>query len=177
MSNETKGQVSRRNIREAVENALPNYCPNEYRRMACLIAYDFNLSPDTVKYRYLDMFIEKGILKNDGNGRLAYVGNIESATNTESATEYMNRKKAEMEEFEKSKFHGETEKRLAEGKEYKDKGRGAEIIEEQNKENFEKSKFHKETEKRLAEGKEYKPPMRENENIKKHEEIEGSNNK
>lgn len=91
MSNETKGQINRRNIREAVENALPDYCPNEYRRMACLIAYDFNLSPDTVKYRYLDMFIEKGILKNDGKGTLVYVGK------TETATDYMKKKKAEKE--------------------------------------------------------------------------------
>jgi len=44
-----------------------------------------------VKYRYLDMFIEKGILKNDGNGLLVYAGKIESAT------DYMRRRNAEKE--------------------------------------------------------------------------------
>jgi len=62
LSYATKGQINRRNIREKMESELEKYCPNTISRMANLIAYDFNLAPDTVKYSYLFMFISKGIL-------------------------------------------------------------------------------------------------------------------
>jgi len=68
LSDATKGQLNRRSIREKMESELEKYCPNTISRMANLIAYDFNLAPDTVKYSYLFMFISKGILygKEDG---------------------------------------------------------------------------------------------------------------
>lgn len=62
MSDATKGQVRRRNIREEMESELGKYCPNPLNRMINLIAYDFNLAPDTVRYSYVYMFISKGIL-------------------------------------------------------------------------------------------------------------------
>jgi hypothetical protein len=63
MSEESKGQQIRKNIRLAIEQALGKYCPNTISRMANLIAYDFNLSPDTLRYNYLPMFIDAGILE------------------------------------------------------------------------------------------------------------------
>jgi hypothetical protein len=63
MSEESKGQQIRRNIRSAIEGALNKYCPNTLPKMANLIAYDFNLSPDTVRYRYLPMFIDAQVLE------------------------------------------------------------------------------------------------------------------
>lgn len=70
MSEESRGQQIRRNIRSAIEGSLSKYCPNTFSRMAYLIAYDFNLTPDTVKYNYLNMFIENGILTHTENGLL-----------------------------------------------------------------------------------------------------------
>jgi hypothetical protein len=70
LSEESKGQQNRKNIRMAVEHSLSNYCPNTYNRMANLIAYDFNLCPDTVKYSYLSMFIEAGILEYNHDNQL-----------------------------------------------------------------------------------------------------------
>ena len=66
MSQATKGQVNRKTIRATIEKTLSRYCPNEIERMANLIAYDFNLSPYTVRYTYLPMFIDKGILVFNG---------------------------------------------------------------------------------------------------------------
>jgi hypothetical protein len=63
MSEESKGQQIRKNIRLGIEQALSRYCPNTISRMANLIAYDFNLSPDTLRYNYLPMFIDAGILE------------------------------------------------------------------------------------------------------------------
>lgn len=63
MSEESKGQQIRKNIRLAIEQALSKYCPNTISRMANLIAYDFNLSPDTLRYNYLPMFVDAGILE------------------------------------------------------------------------------------------------------------------
>jgi hypothetical protein len=53
-----------------MEGSLSKYCPNTFSRMAYLIAYDYNLTPDTVKYNYLTMFIENGILTHTENGLL-----------------------------------------------------------------------------------------------------------
>jgi hypothetical protein len=63
MSEESKGQQIRKRIREQVESQLSKYCPNTFNKMANLIAYDFNLCPDTLKYNYLPMFIDAGILE------------------------------------------------------------------------------------------------------------------
>jgi hypothetical protein len=68
MSNATKGQQNRESIKEKMESELKEYCPNTIPRMANLIAYDFNLAPDTVRYSYLFMFISKGILYKTSNG-------------------------------------------------------------------------------------------------------------
>jgi hypothetical protein len=70
MSQETKGQQNRKNIRQAIEQSLPKYCPNMPSKMANLIAYDFNLSPDTVRYCYLPMFVDAGILEYTQSGEL-----------------------------------------------------------------------------------------------------------
>jgi hypothetical protein len=63
MSEESKGQQIRKNIRLAIEQALAKYCPSTISKMANLIAYDFNLSPDTLRYNYLPMFVDAGILE------------------------------------------------------------------------------------------------------------------
>lgn len=63
MSEETHGQQNRKRIKEQVEHNLSKYCPNTFNKMANLIAYDFNLCPDTLKYSYLPMFIDAGILE------------------------------------------------------------------------------------------------------------------
>jgi hypothetical protein len=63
MSEETRGQQNRKHIRQEIESVLSKYCPNRFNKMANLIAYDFNLSPDTLKYRYLPMFLDAGVLQ------------------------------------------------------------------------------------------------------------------
>jgi hypothetical protein len=63
MSEETRGQRARKNIQLTMMGQLSKYCPNTYYRMANLIAFDFNLTPDTVRYNYLSMFIDAGILE------------------------------------------------------------------------------------------------------------------
>jgi hypothetical protein len=63
MSEETHGQQNRKRIREQIEHVLGKYCPNTFNKMANLIAYDFNLCPDTLKYSYLPMWIDVGILE------------------------------------------------------------------------------------------------------------------
>lgn len=63
MSEETRGQQSRKMIRQQIESELEKYCPNPINKLADLIAYDFNLSPYTVRYTYIPMFITVGILE------------------------------------------------------------------------------------------------------------------
>lgn len=70
MSEETRGQQNRKRIKEQVEHALSKYCPNPFNRMANLIAYDFNLCPDTLKYSYLPMFLDAGILEYNNDNML-----------------------------------------------------------------------------------------------------------
>ena len=70
MSQETRGQEARKNIKLAMLGQLGKYCPNSFHRMANLIAFDFNLTPDTVRYNYLSMFIEAGILEYNDNNQL-----------------------------------------------------------------------------------------------------------
>jgi hypothetical protein len=70
MSEETRGQRCRKNIRETIEHNLSKYVPNSFNSIAYRIAYDYNLSPDTIKYGYLPMWIEIGILEiQDGKGK------------------------------------------------------------------------------------------------------------
>jgi len=70
MSEESRGQIIKKNITKAMEGQLHKYVPNPFNRMANLIAYEFNLTPDTVRYNYLNMFIENGILIHTNNGEL-----------------------------------------------------------------------------------------------------------
>lgn len=70
MSEETRGQQARKNIQMAILGVLEKYCPNSYSRMANLIAFDFNLTPDTVRYNYLSMFIDAGILEYNSDQML-----------------------------------------------------------------------------------------------------------
>jgi hypothetical protein len=70
MSDASRGQQIRRNIRQEMESQLYKYCPNTFSVIAYRIAYDFNLTPDTVKYNYLIMFIANGILVRTEDGLL-----------------------------------------------------------------------------------------------------------
>lgn len=63
MSEESRGQQIRREIRKHIEASLGKYCPNTLAKMSNLIAYDFNLTPDTLRYNYLPMFVDAGILE------------------------------------------------------------------------------------------------------------------
>jgi hypothetical protein len=68
MSEATKGQQNRKQIVEKIEDALPKYCPNTLDKLADFIAYEFYLSPYTVRYTYLPMFVTVGRLTSLGNG-------------------------------------------------------------------------------------------------------------
>jgi len=70
MSEVTRGQTSRKLIRQEIERSLGRYLPADVSKLANLIAYDFNLSPYTVRYTYLPMFIDAGILEYGQDGRL-----------------------------------------------------------------------------------------------------------
>jgi hypothetical protein len=70
MSEESRGQQIRKRIQEQVEGQLGKYCPNSFNKMANLIAYDFHLCPDTLKYNYLPMFIDAGILEYNHDNQL-----------------------------------------------------------------------------------------------------------
>ena len=83
MAEETRGQTSRKNIQQSLLNVLDKYSPNFYRKMANLIAFDFHLSPDTVKYRYLDMFLDNGILEYDSEGFLVLTAKGKALQTTE----------------------------------------------------------------------------------------------
>jgi predicted transcriptional regulator len=69
MSEATRGQQNRREIRRQIEASLANYCPNTLDKLANLVAYDFNLSPYTVRYTYLPMYVDAGILEPCGDGK------------------------------------------------------------------------------------------------------------
>jgi hypothetical protein len=70
MSDSTQGQQNRKEIRQQIESVLKKYVPETLSGMANLIAYDFNLSPYTLKYNYIPMFIKVGILEYDGDNLL-----------------------------------------------------------------------------------------------------------
>jgi hypothetical protein len=69
MSQATKGQEHRHEIRVAIEEDLVEFCPDTKDNLACKIAYKENLTPDTVKYNYLKMFITIGYIVPCGNGK------------------------------------------------------------------------------------------------------------
>lgn len=83
MAEETKGQTSRKNIQQSLLNGLDKYSSNFYRKMANLIAFDFHLSPDTVKYRYLDMFLDNGILEYNEEGLVVLTARGKALQTTE----------------------------------------------------------------------------------------------
>ena len=69
MTESTQGQKNRKNIQDTLEPKLSEFCPNSLDKMANIIAYKFHLSPYTVRYSYLPMFIDAGILELcNGNG-------------------------------------------------------------------------------------------------------------
>jgi hypothetical protein len=70
MTEETKGQRARKNIQLTIIGKLSKYCPNTFSKMANLIAFDFNLTPDTVRYNYLSMFIDAEILEYNNDRML-----------------------------------------------------------------------------------------------------------
>jgi hypothetical protein len=83
MSEESRGQQIRNRIAHAIENQLSKYCPNPYNKMANLIAYDFNLCPDTLKYRYFPMFIDAGILEYNHDNLLVLTAKGQRVQTTE----------------------------------------------------------------------------------------------
>jgi len=112
MSEESRGQQIRRNIKSAIEGSLSKYCPNTFSRMAYLIAYDFNLTPYTVKYNYLAMLLENGILTRTQNGLLDLSAKGKALQTTEDRLtdaeikeemEEDREKRKELEEFKKTR--------------------------------------------------------------------------
>jgi hypothetical protein len=77
MSEVTKGQQSRKAIQQSMIASLPKYCPIGIDKLADFIAYEFHMSPYTIRYTYLPMFITVGILEEVGNGyvRVSEKGN------------------------------------------------------------------------------------------------------
>ena len=69
MTEATRGQQNRKEIRQQMESTLTNYFPDTLDRASNRIAYDYHLSPYTVRYTYLPMFIDVGILASCGNGK------------------------------------------------------------------------------------------------------------
>lgn len=67
MSQPTKGQQNRKEIHQSIEGSLAKFCPNTLDKIANLIAYDLYLSPYTVRYTYLPMFVDVGVLEPVGN--------------------------------------------------------------------------------------------------------------
>jgi hypothetical protein len=68
MSEVTRGQTSRKLIRQEIERSLQRYLPADVSKLANLIAYDFNLSPFTVRYTYLPMFLDAGVIEHGQDG-------------------------------------------------------------------------------------------------------------
>ena len=103
MTESTQGQKNRKNIQDTLEPKLSEFCPNSLDKMANLIAYKFHLSPYTVRYSYLPMFIDAGILELcNGNGCYALSDKVKQsqlshgeAETQESATDYMKRRQEE----------------------------------------------------------------------------------
>lgn len=85
MSEESRGQQIRKRIQEQVEGRLSKYCPNPFNKMANLIAYDFHLCPDTLKYNYLPMFIDAGILEYNHDNMLILSAKGKSLQTTEDS--------------------------------------------------------------------------------------------
>jgi hypothetical protein len=83
MTEETKGQRARKNIQLTIIGQLSKYCPNTFSKMANLIAFDFNLTPDTVRYNYLSMFIDAGILEYDKDRMLVLTAKGKDLQTTE----------------------------------------------------------------------------------------------
>jgi hypothetical protein len=77
MSEVTRGQQSRKTIQESIIASLPKYCPISIDKLADYIAFEFNMSPFTIRYGYLPMLVTVGILEPIGNGcvRISEKGN------------------------------------------------------------------------------------------------------
>jgi hypothetical protein len=57
MTEATKGQINRKNIQTAIINSLKKYCPDTADRIADFIAFEFHLSPYTVRYTYIQCLL------------------------------------------------------------------------------------------------------------------------
>lgn len=68
MSQPTKGQQNRKEIHERILFLLSKYTPNTLDKIANLIAFDLYLSPYTVRYTYLPMFVDVEVLEPCGDG-------------------------------------------------------------------------------------------------------------
>jgi hypothetical protein len=86
MSMATRGQTNRGNIRKAMENLLPKYLPNPLDALADYLAYELNLSPDTVKYTYLPMLVRLKILIPCGNDQYDLPENHPEKTESDLST-------------------------------------------------------------------------------------------
>jgi hypothetical protein len=76
MSEATHGQQNRKEIQQRIELSLSKYCPTSIDRLADFLAYEYHLSPYTVRYTYLPMFLTVGILERceDGDVRVTKKG-------------------------------------------------------------------------------------------------------
>lgn len=105
MSEESKGQRIRKRIRETVENQLHKYCPNTFNKMANLIAYDLNLTPDTIRYNYLPMFIDAGILEYDNDNMVVLTAKgLKVQTTEDGLTEQQLREELDEENENRAKL-------------------------------------------------------------------------
>jgi hypothetical protein len=65
MSTSTKGQTNRKRIMGEMINKLPEYEGFLYDNTILELAYEFNLAPDTIKYSYMQIFIQRKIISLD----------------------------------------------------------------------------------------------------------------
>lgn len=68
----TDGQSNRKKNVIDIEDLLDTLLPMQYDKLAGIIAYEMNLSPDTVKYSFLSMFMAKKIIWMDRH-RIVYL--------------------------------------------------------------------------------------------------------
>lgn len=105
MSQPTKGQQNRKEIHERILFLLSKYSPNTLDKIANLIAFDLYLSPYTVRYTYLPMFVDVGVLEPCGDGiyNLSAKGK-ELQTTEDGLTEEQVKEELEEENEQRSKL-------------------------------------------------------------------------
>jgi len=105
----TRGQISRKMIRTEIERRLPQYLPNPISKVANLIAYDLNLSPFTVRYNYLSMLLDAGIIAFGDDGQIHLTEKGKQALTTEDGLTKEELKEEWEEENQKRKELGKEE--------------------------------------------------------------------